>query len=169
MKAAAAVLGASLLFFVGVLTGVGRRESIPPPAAIPLGVVQSTTSDPAAPASSSSGGRSAGKSPATRPAPGVPPASVTPTSPSRPSGSPGSSAPAGATSGTTGPTVTTVPSDVTPAPESSTTTATTGQGQVQPVDNQVDCTSTGRRGKARQQPCPSTTTSAGGPGGGTSR
>jgi len=39
VKAAAAVLGASLLFFLGVLTGAGRRESVAPPTAIPLGVV----------------------------------------------------------------------------------------------------------------------------------
>ena len=41
MKVAAAVLGASLLFFVGVLTGAGRREPVPPPAGIPLGGYQS--------------------------------------------------------------------------------------------------------------------------------
>src|SRR5207248_131114 len=38
VKAAAAVLAGSLLFFVGVLTGAGRREPVPPPRAIPLGV-----------------------------------------------------------------------------------------------------------------------------------
>ena len=38
MKVAAAVLGASLLFFLAVLTGAGRREALPPPAAIRLGV-----------------------------------------------------------------------------------------------------------------------------------
>jgi hypothetical protein len=49
VKAAAAVLGASLLFFLGVLTGTGRRESIPPPVAIPLGVVDESASDGPAP------------------------------------------------------------------------------------------------------------------------
>jgi len=40
MKAAAAVLAASLLFFVGVLAGAGRRAAVPAPGAITLGVVQ---------------------------------------------------------------------------------------------------------------------------------
>ena len=69
MKAAAAVLGASLLFFLGVVTGAGRRESVPPPAAIPLRVA-----NPAVPAAESpSPSEPSGGPGATSPTPGARP------------------------------------------------------------------------------------------------
>jgi hypothetical protein len=41
--------------------------------------------------------------------------------------------------------------------EPSTTSTTAPPGEVQPVDNQVDCAQTGKRGKGHRTPCPSTT------------
>ena len=148
MKVAAAVLGASLLFFLGVLTGAGRREALPPPAAIRLGV-----GAPASPADPSS-------SPET-------PASTSPQPP---------------VAGSTPSTATTTRSDVSvsPAPGGTTTSpggsgndvtgpstsATTDPGQVEQVDNQVDCRPAGKPGKGKREPCPSTTAStAEAPGG----
>ena len=151
MKAAGAVLAASLLFFLGVLTGAGRREAVPPPTAIPLGVV-----------------RAGGAAPAGGPAPASP-SSPAPRGPARTTAT---TAPIPSTT-TTVPmagTVTTAPSDargtVTTGPATTSTSA--GPGQVEQVDNQVDCTPAGRRGKGHRSPCPSTTattsTRAGPPG-----
>ena len=144
MKVAAAVLGASLLFFLGVLTGIGRRESVPPPSAIPLGVI------------------------------GTPAASGTFTSTS-PSGGPEgttTTTTAEAPPATTAPTGVTPTTSTTPAKGPATVPSTTGTGPapVQQVDNQVDCRSSGNRGKGQRQPCPSTTSStAEAPGGGRNR
>ena len=159
MKAAAAVLGASLLFFVGVLTGAGRREAVPPPAAITLGV--------------GAGSSPAGEPPATGPRPSSPsPGATTP-------------APPGATSSTTRTDATTPPASTEPpVPDEppATTTSTTGggsdatatttatTGRVEQVDGQVDCRSDRKPGKGKREPCPPTTTStAEAPGGGRNR
>ena len=143
MKAAAAVLGASLLFFLGVLTGAGRREAIPPPAAIPLGV-----------------GTSA--SPAEGP---TPPQSTQSTS--------RATAPAAGSNPSTATTATTTRTDATappaPANDATSTSTTGGPGQVEKVDNEVDCRPAGKPGKGKREPCPSTTTSAETPGGGGNR
>ncbi|HZQ78602.1 MAG TPA: hypothetical protein VFE55_14805 [Acidimicrobiia bacterium] len=165
MKAALAVLAASFLFFVGVLTGAGRREAVPPPPAIPLGVLTPAgsagspglsgtpgtpaTNSPARPALRSGASTGPGPTtPATAAPAATPPATASPAPPGA-GGPPGAGAP-GATTTT--------------APAASTTT--TRPGHVEHVDNQVDCSSAGRRGKAQRQPCPSSTTSPGGPGGG---
>jgi hypothetical protein len=152
VKAAAAVLGASLLFFLGVLTGVGRRETVPPPTAIPLGAVSTPTepgtSRPTSPADAPK--RSTTTTVAIEPAPTSPPSTAGPTD-------------------TTEATATTATSSTTPstAPPSTTTTTTTRSGEVEQVDNQVDCRSERKEGKGRREPCPSTTTSTGeAPGGG---
>jgi hypothetical protein len=152
VKAAAAVLGASLLFFLGVLTGAGRREAVPPPTAIPLGA----TNQPAG-------------SGASRPSSGAPEGGTqrTTTTTART----GARAPAAGTTptSTTGATPTTNATTATTATiNTSSTTTTTESGQVQQVDNQVDCTSAGKRGKGKREPCPSSTTSSTGvaPGGG---
>jgi hypothetical protein len=149
VKAAAAVLGASMLFFLGVLTGIGRRESVPAPSAIPLGVIDT-------PAAS---GTSTSTSPSGAPEGGSKRTTTTTTAEAPPA----TAAPTGVTS-TTSAVSTTSP---TTAP---TTTGTSGPGQVQQVDNQVDCRSSGKRGKGQRQPCPSTTSStAEAPGGGRNR
>lgn len=146
MKAAAAVLGASLIFFIGVLTGVGRREAVPPPAAIPLGAAN-------APAGSDTSGQ---PSPDDAPK-GTTTTAANPSAPGTPSG----------TGGPTGSTVVTVTTATTAT--SSTTpssTTTTRPGDVEQVDSQVNCRSQGE-GKGKREPCPSTTTATGeAPGGG---
>jgi hypothetical protein len=141
VKAAAAVLGASVLFFLGVLTGAGRQEALPPPVAIPLGVADSATSadQPTSPSPSSpsapGGAATTQSTSSTSPAPSPPPA---------PTGSPTPPAPpAGGT----------------------TTSITAGPGQVEKVDNQVDCTPADKKGKGRRDPCPPTTATTE-PGGG---
>jgi hypothetical protein len=154
VKAAAAVLGASLLFFLGVLTGVGRREAVPPPAAIPLGVLNAPPSG----TSPSTGDAPAdgAKRTTTTTAATAPPA-TTPTSTGGQMGTPGATA-------TTGPATT--------APTASPTTATTAKsGGVEQVDGQVDCRSGRKQGKGKPEPCPSTTTTSTGgePGGGGNR
>ena len=148
MKAAAAVLGASLLFFIGVLTGAGRREAVPPPTAIPLGatggpaVVSPGAPDSGTKRTTTTTARSGGTAPAT---------GTTPTS---------TSGPTPTTVATTGATATTATT------AASSTTTSTESGQVQQVDNQVDCTSA-RKGKGKREPCPSTTSSTRrAPGGG---
>ncbi|MDQ1567020.1 MAG: hypothetical protein QOF96_1900 [Actinomycetota bacterium] len=162
MKVAAAVLGVSLLFFLGVLTGAGRRGSVAPPGTITLGVVQ-----PGSPSAPAGGGPSSPASPAgkagratttTKPA-----SASTPTTASNPSSAAGSggSGPAGSSDTGSAGTSPTGPSGETttatgPAEPSSTST-TAPPGQVQPVDNQVDCAQTGKRGKGHRTPCPSTT------------
>ena len=150
MKVAAAVLGVSLLFFVGVLTGAGRRESVPPPAAIPLGAVNqpagSGASGPSSPAGAPNGGAKGTTTTTGRTGTTAPP--VAGTTPTTTTGAP-------TTAGTSA-TATTTSSPPT----------TTESGQVQQVDNQVDCTPAGKRGKGKREPCPSTTSSTGAPGGG---
>lgn len=154
MKAAAAVLGASLLFFLGVLTGAGRQESVPPPLAIPLGVADSTTS----------ADRSTSPSPSSPSAPGG--AAATPTT-TRSSTPPASSPPAAPTGAPQPPTGTPAAAPVTTTPADGTATSTTVRpGQVEEVDNQVDCTPADKKGKGRREPCPSTTTATTEPGGG---
>jgi len=156
VKAAAAVLGASLLFFLGVLTGVGRREAVPPPAAIPLGSVNQPGGS----------GASQPPSPAGAPEGGAKPTTTTA------AGSGGTAPPAAGTTptSTAGATPTTATPPTTATTSSSGGTTTTGSGQVQQVDNQVDCTSAGKRGKGKREPCPSTTSSTGEtPGGGGDR
>ena len=134
MKVAAAVLAASLLFFLGVLTGAGRREPVRPPTAIPLGI-----SNPAPGAVGATPDRTAKPSTTTSKPPVV-------TSP-----------PASAPPGTSSTTVVTAPTGTT-GPATSSTTA--GTGQIQPVDNQVDCAPAGKHARGQRSPCPSTTTSA---------
>lgn len=147
MKTAAAVLGASLLFFLGVLTGVGRREAVPPPTAIPLGAANT-------PAASDTAGQPAPADPSTE----TTTTAATPSTPAPPSST-------GGPGGSTGATVTTAAS---PAPTAPSTT-TTRPGEVEQVDNQVNCRSEGK-GKGKREPCPSTTTATGeAPGGGTNR
>ena len=148
MKAAAAVLGASLLLFLGLVTGAGRREAVPPPTAIPLGVTR-----PAA------GGPSGATSPSS-PEPPTGPARTTPSPTPKPSTTTTVPMAATVTTATTAPTAATG----TTAPAATATTA--GPGQVEPVDNQVDCTSTGKRGQGHRAGCPSTTTSTGANAGG---
>lgn len=160
MKAAAAVLGASLLFFLGVLTGAGGKESQPPPTAIPLGVAT-----PASPASAQDG-----DTPATRP----------PAAPRTPGPTAGSPSSGGATP-TTVSTVTTAttlppgsttepttpagePTPATTAPPSTTSTTaapSAGAGGVEQVDGEVDCAPAGKKGKGKREPCPPTTTTDG--------
>jgi len=153
VKAAAAVLGASLLFFVGVLTGAGRREAVPPPAAIPLGATNQPGSAsgtlPSSPGAPDGGTKRTATTTARAGAPAPTPATT-------------SAGPAGATPST----VTSTPGATT-VPTAASSTTTTGSGQVQQVDNQVDCSSTGNRGKGKREPCPSSTTSStrGAPGG----
>ena len=147
MKVAAAVLGASLLFFLGVLTGAGRREALPPPASIRLGV-----GSPGSPADPS-------------------------TSPETPANTPGATTAKPPATGSTSPapTATTTRSAVTvpPAPTPSTGSAsstTAPPGQAEQVDSQVDCRPAGKPGKGKREPCPSTTAStAEAPGGGGNR
>jgi len=157
VKTAAAVLGASLLFFLGVLTGIGGRESVPPPPAIRLGVVDTPAASGPFTSTSPSGGPEDASPRPTTTAAKAPPATATPTGPVGPT-APTGVTPTTSTASTTGPTTT---------PSS---TGTTGPGQVQQVDNQVDCRSSGKRGKGQRQPCPSTTSStAEAPGGGRNR
>ena len=141
MKAAAAVLGASLIFFLGVLTGVGRQEAVPPPAAIPLGAAN-------APVGSHTSGQP----------PDAPKGTTTkaaiPSAPGTPSGT------GGTTGSTTVTTSTTATSSTTPS-----STTTTRPGDVEQVDSQVNCRSRGE-GKGKREPCPSTTTATEAPGGG---
>ena len=153
MKAAAAVLGASLLFFLGVLTGVGRREAVPPPTAIPLGVGER------------SGGRRTHRSPAPRRCaehgrrrPATPPA------------------PVDTVDAQDGPTGTT-------AVDRSPTATDRHDGFDDAVEHHHDpvrsrwSRSTARstagpegKGKGKREPCPSTTTATGeAPGGGGNR
>lgn len=168
MKAAAAVLAASLVFFLGVLTGVGRREAVPPPDAITLGAVNG----PAAPDSGD---------PTDEPSPGTPNETATTTTSTAPAAPPSTGGPPRATAttgptGTTGPpgaTVTTGPATTgpattpptgTPAATRPPNTTTTRPGDVEEVDGQVNCRS---QGKGKREPCPSTTTATGEtPGGG---
>ena len=161
MKAAAAVLGASLLFFLGVLTGAGRQEAVPPPVAIPLGVVDSTTGDGSSsspPSSPSAPGGAARTTVTTRrptpPAPTTPAAPPTP-SPPEPSGSPG---PPAETPAATAPATT--------PPDGATPSTTVRPGRVEEVDNQVDCTPADKKGKGRKDSCPSTTATTDPAGGG---
>jgi hypothetical protein len=151
VKAAAAVLGASLLFFLGVLTGVGRREAVPPPAAIPLGALNTPASG--TPASTGDAPADGAKPTTTSTGATAPPATTPTGTPAATTGGPGATA-------TTGPVATTAPTASPPA-------ATTGtSGGVEQVDGQVDCRSGGRQGKGKREPCPSTTTStAEAPGG----
>ena len=148
MKAAAAVLAGSLLFFLGVVTGVGRRESVPPPGPIPLGAVANPAppSDPLPPGTGAPGDAT-GAPVTTGPAAPTPPASTSPTSPTRPPGSPNSPGPV---------------SETPVSPPTSATTVTTGSSittrPVEQVGNQVDCT---KRGRGKREPCPSTTTATG--------
>jgi hypothetical protein len=162
MKAAAAVLAASLLFFLGVLTGAGRRGAVPPPGTITLGVVQAgSPSAPAGggPSSPASPARKAAKPPTTT----KPASDSTPTTAANPSTAAGTggSEPAGDGSGITGPAGPSGETTTTTAPaEPSATSTTAPPGQVQQVDNQVDCAQTGKRGKGHRTPCPSTTTTS---------
>lgn len=143
MKAAAAVLGASLLFFLGVLTGVGRREAVPAPTAIPLGAVGTPAAlEPSRPPSPAEGPARSTTTAATGPAPATP----------------------SSTGGTTGTTAATAPTATT-ASTAPPSTTTTRPGDVEQVDSQVECRSAGK-GKGKREPCPSTTTATGeAPGG----
>jgi hypothetical protein len=160
VKAAAAVLGASLLFFLGVLTGAGRRESVPPPAVIPLGApTRSGANPPAVPAPPVTAYPSQPKAaPSTATTPQSPPTDATaPTGSTNPAG-PGTAPESTATTATTA------------TSAASSTTTTTESGRTQQVDGQVDCSSAGKRGNGKREPCPSTTTSTGEtPGGGGDR
>jgi hypothetical protein len=150
VKAAAAVLGASLLFFLGVLTGTGRRESVPPPMAIPLGVVDPSASDGTGSEPPSSDGQESTSTTRT-PSTGGPA-----TAPTGPSGS-----------GTPSTTAQTAPP---PAP--STTATTAPPGGVEKVDSEVDCSLGNGKGKGGREPCPTTTTTGrdeGRSGGGNNR
>jgi hypothetical protein len=148
VKVAAAVLGASLLFFLGVLTGAGRSQSVPAPGVITLGVVQ-----PANPAGPVPAPRTAKTSP-----------TATATSKSSPSTATTSRSAASTTTATAGSAVTTAPtgptSDTAPPTEPTATSTTAPPGQVEPVDNQVDCAQTGKGGNGHRTPCPSTTTTS---------
>jgi len=147
VKAAAAVLGASLLFFLGVLTGTGRRESVPPPMAIPLGVV-----DPSASASDGTGSE--------------PPSSDGQESTST-TRTPSTGGPA--TTATSTPSTT---AQTGPPPAPSTTVTTAPPGGVEKVDSEVDCSRGNGKGKGAREPCPTTTTTGrdeGRSGGGNNR
>ena len=144
MKAAAAVLGASLIFFIGVLTGVGRQEAVPAPAAIPLGAAN-------APAGSDTSGQPSDAPKVTTTTAAIPSAPGTPSGTGGPTGSPGVTV----TTATTATTASTTPSS----------TTTTRPGDVEQVDSQVNCRSRGE-GKGKREPCPSTTTATEAPGGG---
>ena len=153
MKAAAAVLGASLLFFLGVLTGAGRRESIPPPAAIPLGVVDESASDGTGSRSPAPDGRQPTATTPTTSTAGPAPAPAGPSSPSDPStpaGTPGAPGPPGSA----GTTATTAPTAV------ATTSTTARPGAVEEVDSEVDCSRGNGKAKGGREPCPTTTTAA---------
>lgn len=162
MKAAAAVLVGSLLFFVGVLTGAGRREAVPAPAAISLGAT-----GPVHPAGSSPAGVPAPKPTASTPSPSAgrgPTATTAPGREAGPGSTPVTSAPVTSPPAAPGnpATATTAPVASTPGatapPAATSTSSTTGPGNVQQVDNQVDCTRPGK-GRGRRAPCPSTTSS----------
>jgi hypothetical protein len=154
VKAAAAVLAASLLFFLGVLTGTGRRESVPPPGAIRLGVVDQPTSDGAG---SQPPAADSGEPTATMPTP--------PTTGQTPASTP---IPTGASTPPTSPT-----SAPTPPPTAPPTTATTARpGPVEEVDSEVDCSRGSGKAKGGREPCPTTTTTGrdgSRPGGGNNR
>ena len=149
MKGAAAVLAASLLFFLGVLTGTGGRESVPPPGAIRLGVVDRSAPDGAgSEPPSTDGGGPAG----TTPTPSTADPAPTPTRPSTPATSPTTAATAR------------------PAPSTTATTARTGP--VEEVDSEVNCSKGNGKGKGDREPCPTTTTTGrdgSRPGGGNNR
>jgi hypothetical protein len=149
VRVAAAVLGAALLFFLGVLTGTGRRESAPPPMAIPLGIVDAPdgaaadgaatspiTADPSEPAPARGG------STPTTAAPGSPSPTTAPTATPN-------------TAATPAPTTPPAPTPATTAPATTSTTAR--PGQVEEVDSEVEC-SRGRKGKGGREPCATTTT-----------
>jgi len=151
MKAAAAVLVASLLFFAGVLTGADRRAAVAPPAPIPLGMTA-----PARPGGPSTPGRSPAE-------PAAPPAgqASTTTTAARPDNGP---APAPAPTplpAAPAATATTATTAATPGPTTTATatTTSTGSGGVEQVDNRIECSQTGKRGGGRRSPCPSTTSS----------
>ncbi len=146
MKVAAGVLAASLLFFLGVMTGAGRQEAAAPPMAIPLGV--------ASQAEEGGDGKATPTSPTTR-KPGTVKtttstrvATPSPADPSSPAIAPTPTPPAPIPDPAQPPATTAPP-----------TTATTARsGEVEQVDSQVDCAPAGRRGRGRREPCPSTTT-----------
>lgn len=158
MKAAAAVLGASLLFFLGVLTGTGRRESVPPPAAIPLGVVDQSASDGTGSQSPAPDAReptattpttsTAGPAPAPT-GPARPPAPADPSTPAGPPGAPGPP-------GSAGTTATTAPA--------ATTSTTARPGKVEEVDGEVDCSRGNGKGKGGRESCPPATAGRDGDG-----
>ncbi len=152
MKAAAAVLGASLLFFLAVLTGVGRRETVPPPTAIPLGVLNT----PAAPGTSRPPSPADAPRRSTTTTAATVPAVTTPSSTAGPTDTTEATATTATTAATTSTTASTAPAS----------TTTTRSREVEEVDNQVECRSEGKQGKGKG-PCPSTTSSTGEtPGGG---
>jgi hypothetical protein len=163
VRAAAAVLAASLIFFLGVLTGVGRREAVPPPAAITLGAVDG-------PAASDVPERPPPDAPqgTVTTATSVAPAPVTPPSTGEPTG-PGGTTGATATTvttATTGPATTGTATTGAPAATRPASTTTTRPEDVEEVDGQVNCRSQGK-GTGKREPCPSTTTATGeAPGGG---
>lgn len=147
MKVAAGVLAASLLFFLGVMTGAGRRESAPPPVAIPLGAVS--------PAGQGAGKAPTPTSPPTRQPGGGAAKTTTSTSAATPPPTDPSS------TATTATTAATAPAPDPAAPDSTappTTSTTARSGDVEQVDSQVDCARAGRRGRDRREPCSSTTT-----------
>jgi hypothetical protein len=155
VKAAAAVLGASLLFFVGVLTGLGRREAVAP-TAIPLGVATSGSSAAGGDGSSGTRSPSPPRSPrstarpqATSPATPTTASTVTTstTVPTNPGEQPGET------------TTTTQPAATATTIGDTTSTTTARSGEVEQLDGEVDCTSSGRRNKGRE-PCASTTTTS---------
>ena len=149
MKAAAAVLGASLLFFLGVLTGTGR-ESVPPPMAIPLGVVDQSASDGTVSEPPSPDGQDSTSTTRTPSTAGPAPTPTGPSTPAAPS--------------TTAQTA--------PPPAPSTTVTTAPPGGVEKVDSEVDCSRGNGKGKGGREPCPTTTTTGrdeGRPGGGNNR
>lgn len=150
MKGAAAVLAASLLFFLGVLTGTGRRESIPPPEAIRLGVVDQSASDgvDSQPPASDGGGPTA-----TTQTPSTADTAPTPTRPSTPATAP-------------------TPAPTAPPAAPSTTATTARPGPVEEVDSEVNCSKGNGKGKRDREPCPTTTTTGrdgSRPGGGNNR
>jgi hypothetical protein len=153
VKIAAAVLGAALLFFLGVLTGTGRHESVPPPVAIPLGVVDQSASD-AAPESPSSGDDRGGGG-RTTPTTAPPATSSTTTGSSTPSGSRESTA---TTAPPPPPTASTMPAPSTSTTAPATTSTTAPPGQVEEVDSEVDCSRGRGKGKGGRQPCETATT-----------